>query len=324
MISMLVSLYKKIVLLSPYVEVLLRQLYWKNVSKLRKYKLYGKMRAVPPDRDYVDFDRVIDYLRSKGIGEGALLVVHSSYDALKCTGLTPDEIIDKLLLLIGKTGTLAMPAIRRFKGEPQPEKILSFDTDDLVCTYNVKKTVVTSGLLPYMLMRKENAVISHFPLNPMVAVGPLAKEMMAGNLKGTYSSPHGANSSWKFCHDHDAFVTGLGVDLEHYNTMVHVAEEAFGDWRWPADEWYRLRQFDIVDEQNNRSRVTVSERRPKWGMLHIAELNMYRDLIRHKIIEKVKIENMIPVSVERSQELIAFLRARNKKGYPYSIIFNNK
>ncbi len=317
MTSMLASLYKKIVLLSPYVEVLLRQMYWKNVSRLRKYRPYGKVKMVSFSRDYVDFDRVIDYLRSKGIGEGALLVVHSSYDALECTGLTPEEIIDKLLLLIGKTGTLAMPAIRKFKGEPKPEKILSFNTDDLICTYNVKKTVLISGLLPYTLMRKENAEISHFPLNPMVAVGPLAKEMMAGNLKGTYPSPHGANSSWKFCHDHDAFVIGLGVDLEHYNTMIHVAEEAFGDWKWPVDKWYRLRQFDIVDEQNNRSSVTVSERKPKWGMLHIAELNLYRDLIRHKIIEKVKIEDMIPVSVERSQDLITFLRTRNNKGYPY-------
>lgn len=316
---MLAYFYKKTVLLSPYIEVLLRQFYWKHVILLRKYKPYGKMETISSQRGYVNFDHIIDHLRSKGIGEGALLVVHSSYDVLECTGLTPNEIIDKLLLLVGKTGTIAMPAIRKFKGEPKPEKILSFNTDHFICTYNVKKTALISGLLPYTLMRYEKAEISHFPLNPMVAIGPLAKEMMADNLKGTYPSPHGANSSWKYCYDHDAFVIGLGVDLEHYNTMLHVTEEAFGNWRWPAEEWYRLRQFDVIDERDNMRRVTVCERKPKWGMLHIAELNLNRELRRHKIIERVEIENTIPICIERAQELIAFLRTRNQKGYPYFV-----
>ncbi|OJV87450.1 MAG: hypothetical protein BGO34_10235 [Bacteroidia bacterium 44-10] len=315
---LIVSLYRYIALLSPHIEVKLRQLYWKNVSKLKKFKPFGTKRKINPlNENQLDFNSVIRCLIDEGVGEGALLVVHSSYDALECTGLSPDEIINQLLDLVGKTGTLAMPAIRKYKGGPKAENILSLNTDELVCTYKVKKTVVTSGILPYSMMQRYDAVISHHPLSSMVAIGALAKEMMENNLNGDNPSPHGPNSSWKFCLDHDAIVIGLGVDLEHYNTMVHVAEEAFGDWRWPNEEWFRLRKFDVIDENNNSRRVVVSERKPQWGLLHLAEMRLNRDLAKANIVKRINLKDDIIICVEKSRELISFLKSKNKNGYPY-------
>ena len=315
--TIIVFLYSKIVLLSPHIEVFFRKLYWKHVRKLRKYRPATHVTAKATENKKANFEDVISFLKEKGVKEGMLLVVHSSYEALECTGLTPEEIIDALLKLVGPTGTLAMPAIRRYKGEPSVENILSFNTDDLVCVYNVKKTLITSGLLPYYLLKRSDSEVSRHPLNPMVAVGPLAKEMMKHNLDGETPSPHGPNSSWKFCLDHDAFVVGLGVDLGHYNTMIHVAEEAFDDWRWDDNSWYRLRQFDVVDEDVRR-RVVVRERRPEWGMLRIAEKKLAKDLLKYGVMEK-KMEGGILICFEKSRELISFLRMRNKNGYPYYV-----
>ena len=315
--TIIVFLYSKIVLLSPHIEVFFRKLYWKHVRKLRKYRPATHVTAKAKENKKANFEDVISFLKEKGVKEGMLLVVHSSYEALECTGLTPEEIIDALLKLVGPTGTLAMPAIRRYKGEPSVENILSFNMDDLVCVYNVKKTLITSGLLPYYLLKRSDSEVSRHPLNPMVAVGPLAKEMMKHNLDGETPSPHGQNSSWKFCLDHDAIVVGLGVDLGHYNTMIHVAEEAFGDWRWDDNSWYRLRQFDVVDEDMRR-RVVVRERRPEWGMLRIAEKKLARDLLKHGVMEK-KMKGGILICFEKSGELISFLRSRNKNGYPYYV-----
>lgn len=315
--TLIAFLYKRIVLLSPYIEIRIRQFYWKYVKQLRKYKPYGHKGVSNKYIQKIDFGTIIGYLKENGIGEGSLLVVHSSYDVLECTGLSPDEIINKLLELVGQTGTLAMPVIRKYKGEPKTEDILSFNTDDLVCIYNVKKTVVTSGILPYLMMQRNDSIISHHPLNPMVAIGPLAEDMMKNNLYGDNPSPHGQNSSWKFCLDHDAFVIGLGVDLEHYNTISHVAEEAFDDWKWSNDDWFRLRKFDIIDENKNTRRIIVSERKPQWGMLHYAEIRVNRDLNKASIIKRFKIKDDIIICIEKSQELISFLRSKNKNGYPY-------
>lgn len=277
-----------------------------------------KRKHVPDqNRAKVDFDKVLLELTKQGIGKGALLLVHTSYSGLQCTGLSEEEIIDKLLDFVGSTGTLVMPVIRRFKGEPKPEKILSTDISNLICTYNVKKTQVISGMLPYTLMQKENAVVSHFPFNPLCAVGPLAKPMMEHNLDGELPSAHGPNSAWKFCFDHNAHYISLGVDLERHCTMVHVAEEAFGDWHWSDEEWYRIRKFNIKDEAGNVIYKEVKERKPKWGMQHMAEMKMAHDFIKKGIIKVFHVDGQIEMGISKAQDIISFLRSKNKNGYPY-------
>lgn len=309
------SIYDRVALLSPWLEVKLRKLYWNHVGSLRQVAKSAQ-RWTMKNQERVDFQRILDWLKANGVGEGSLLLIHSSYGALEPTGLEPNEIVEQLLSLVGKTGTLAMPAIRTFKGEPKYAERSGFEESDFVCKYNVRKTKVSSGVLPYYMVLREDSEISRFPLNPIVAIGPLAKEMMAHNIDDDYSTPHGKKSAWKFCFDHNAIVAGLGASLEHYNTMVHVAEEAFGDWFWPDDFWYCKRSFDVVDG-NFEKRIRIKERKPYIGKLHFAEKNLYRDLLRDGIVKEEIIGDAIPVYIENSHSLINYLRNKNKKGYPY-------
>ena len=166
------------------------------------------------------------------------------------------------------------------------------------------------------MLRYPNAVVSRFPLNPLCAIGPLAKDMMEHNLEGSCPSPHGPNSCWKFCLDHNAIICGLGTDLRHHNTMGHVAEEAFGDWHWCDEEWYERRKFIIESPNEEPFELEVKERKPKWGMLHQAELNRYHDFLMNDVI-KTKVFGNILVEFEDAQKLIGYLQKRNKKGYPY-------
>lgn len=131
-------IYNKIALMSPYCEVFLRHLYWRNIDRLRKFNPNKRTKVIKEAQsDYVDFEYVLEWLKSKGVSKGSLLIVHSSYDGLSCTGLSPELIVDKLLDLVGDTGTLCMPVIRKFKGEPKPDQLLTTNTDDLVCKYDV-------------------------------------------------------------------------------------------------------------------------------------------------------------------------------------------
>jgi len=309
------SLYTKIALLSPRVEVKLRQLYWNNVSRLKKaanasHKTHNTVQKT------VEFQKLVSWLKSNGVGEGSLLIVHSSYEVLEATGLEPEAIVEELLRLVGNTGTLAMPAIRKFKGEPSYAERTGNEIMGIVCKYNVRKTKVSSGVLPYYMVLREDSEVSRFPLNPMVAIGPLAKEMMEHNIDGEWSKPHGPNSAWKFCYDHNAIVVGLGASLEHYNTITHVAEEAFGDWHWSDDFWYCKRTFDVVDGDFEK-RINILERKPYIGKLHFAEKNLYRDLIKDGIVKEDIIDETIPVFIETAQGYINYLRSKNKNGYPY-------
>ncbi len=312
------QLYRHICLLSPRIEIFLRKIYWRNVQKLKRFSPNKTVKVSNHhERKHVDFDSVISFLKELGVGEGSVLVVHSSYDVLECTGLSPDEIIDKLLSLVGESGTLAMPCIRRFKGEPKPKDLLTADTNDLICTYNVRKTTVISGILPFTLMRRNGCAISHFPFNPMVAYGASSDAMVAHNLDGKYPSAHGPNSAWKYCYDHNAYVVGLGVDLAHYNTIIHTNEEAFNNWPYRDDEWYRLRKFKIVDENMNETDVIVRERKPEWGMVRFAELCMNRDIDKRGIIKRKNFANDVLVCVERAKDVVDFLQDMTKKNKVY-------
>lgn len=310
------KLYTRIALISPFFEVLLRRLYWTNQQRFKQYNP-NKSAKANNVTCWVKFDRVVKWIKEQGITKGDLLIVHSSYAALECTGISPEAVVEELLSIVGPTGTLCMPVIRKFKGSPNPEELLTKDVSDLVCTYDVENTKITSGLLPYFLMKKPGSEVSLFPLNPMCAVGPLAKEMMEHNLDGDYPSPHGKNSSWKFCLDNNAKVLFLGTDLEHHNTMTHVAEEAFDGWYWPDDEWYRVRKFNIIDRAGNKQYKEVYERKPKWGMLHYAEINVNHDLKKDGIVKTDLIDGVIPMGYEDANTFVNYLRSKNKKGYPY-------
>jgi aminoglycoside 3-N-acetyltransferase len=267
-------IYNKIACISPNIEVLLRLIYWNNVNILSRFKprFHSRQKeAVIP----VDFKRIKEVLKKGGVKNGSLLIVHSSYDSLKCTGLSPDEIIDALLELIGEEGTLAMPVIRRYKEQPRKGKeYITYNTDTIVCTYNVQKTPVVTGIIPYYLMLREDSVTSRHPLSTMTAIGPLARAMMEHNLDGDKPSSHGPNSSWKYCLDHNSLVIGLGIDLVHSLSIMHVAEESFSDW--PVKDWYRERQFKIQDK-DFKTDIAVKERKPKWGTLYFAEKNLKKN-----------------------------------------------
>lgn len=311
-------LYNRIALISPYVEVFLRQLYWRNVALFGSFNPnQAKVLKEESNTSRCSFNDVITWLKQRGIGEGSLLIVHSGYAELMKTGLTPEEIIEKLLELVGPTGTLAMPVIRLYK-EAEKAKKAGIAPNDVIYKYNPQKTLVISGLIPYALMKHEGAIISKFPFNPLCAIGPLAKEMMEHNLDGNIPSPHGPNSSWKFCLDHDAKICSIGTDIEHHNTITHVAEEAYGDWRWSDNEWYDKYRF-IIEDTDGIIEKNVYNRKGDWGKLHVAEQNMLRRIKKSGSMLSTTI-NGIKVGYVDPQIMISMFRSINGNGFPYYLL----
>lgn len=309
----IVFIYNVVVGISPIIEVFFRKLYWVNISKSSRFR--PKYRDNPKNSNPINFDRIIDNLNNRGIGNGSIVIVHSSYDLLENSGLSPQEINSKLLELVGAEGTLVMPIIRKYKEVGKKEEYLTKNMDDIVSTYNVQKSKITSGLLPYMLMKRPDSFVSRFPLNPVVAVGDCAEKMISNNLEGVNPSAHGPNSSWKYCVDNNAVVIGLGVDMPHYLTIEHVNEECAKDW--PIKNWYRKRKFKIIDK-DYRTQKEVLERRPIWGTIYLAENNYRKELIKNNILKIETVEGL-KINIIETNLLINFLRNHPHKGFPYYV-----
>jgi len=307
------SIYNILVGIHPKIEVFFRKLYWTNISKTSKFR--AKVRSTPNNPIPINFDRIIENLRNRGIGNGSIIIVHSSYDLLEGSGLSPEDINSKLLELVGPEGTLVMPAIRKYKEEGKVYEYLIKNIDDVLCTYNVQRSKVISGFLPYMLMQRPDSLISRFPLNPVVAVGKHAKEMIEKNLEGDHPTPHGPNSSWKYCVDNNAIVIGLGVEMPHFLTISHVNEECSVDW--PIKDWYRKRKFEIIDK-DFKIQKEVLERKPIWGTVYLAENKYKKDLLKNGILKVENVEGL-DISIIGSKQLTNFLQSQIREGYPYFV-----
>ncbi|UFH46682.1 AAC(3) family N-acetyltransferase [Flavobacterium galactosidilyticum] len=298
----------KILSLSPYIELLIRRIYWNNKRLVSRFK--GNSIHISKLKD---FNKIKNQLIDFGVKKGDILVLHGTYESIEGTGKSPNAIIEELLDLLGDQGTLVMNSARIF---PEEKKMINLEGShpNQIVKYDVHKSRVWTGVLPFFMLKHKNSKISRFPINPVVAIGRYAEEMIAKNISGELNSSCGVNSSWKFCVDNNAVVVGLGNDLTHSLTIMHVAEEVMGD-NWPISNWYSERKFRVIDKSFDEI-VKVKERKPKWGKLHFAERTLCKDLIAANILKTVTIDGVL-LEFLKSKELIDFLNSKNDKGYPY-------
>ena len=148
----------------------------------------------------------------------------------------------------------------------------------------------------------------------MVAFGRQAKNMMEGNLHCDYLSSCGDFSSWKYCSDNEAWVLGMGIDLTHSLTIIHVNEES-NHYLWPIKDWFEEKKV-LVTENGISSRYIIYDRKMVYGKLHFAERTLAKDLIANGIL-KVFYLNDVRFELLNSRYLIEFLRQKKLKAYPY-------
>jgi aminoglycoside 3-N-acetyltransferase len=201
---------------APALEVAARLLYWRVPVAMAAGDAILARRAAkrrsarrPPARE-IHIDAVTDAIRDLGVGEGDILVVHSSYDRLRSTGLAPAEINRALRAVVGESGTLAMPAIPVIRHEPQGAAKFDPASYERVFDFDVRSRRIATGELPKALMMDAAARRSRHPGNSMVAVGPEAAAMMEHNLDEPEPTPCGRGSSWEYCYRRNDAVVRRG------------------------------------------------------------------------------------------------------------------
>ena len=310
------TIIKKIFAASPYIEVICRKIYWSNIGIWQNIK-NKRVKASEFDKSQIDYEAIRKFLVKNGAKKNGVLLVHSAFSSLRGRGKTAADVVDFLLDIVGPQGTLAMPSMPRFKNAVEKTEYLRSSNSEVVYEYDVQKTKVKTGVLPFTLNKRKDSKRSRHPINTMTALGPLAEFFFHGNLDGESPLACGSNSSWKRCVDSDALIVGLGTDLTHSLTAIHVVEDV-KDQNWPVKNWYIEKKFRIIDGDFSELK-TLRERAPKWGALHFAERTLCRDLISTGILRSTEIDGVL-VEALKAKELIDYLNERNHKGYPYYLV----
>jgi aminoglycoside N3'-acetyltransferase len=168
---------------------------------------------------------VVEQLRSLGVQEGGVLLVHTSFRAVRPIEGGPEGLIDALQTALGPEGTLVMPSWTSQDDEP----------------FDPGRTPVAEdlGITASLFWQRPGTVRSDHVF-AFAASGSQASEIVSGPLP---LPPHIPQSPVGRVHDLDGQVLLLGVNHDA-NTTIHLAELL-------ADVPYRIKH-QVTILQNGR------------------------------------------------------------------------
>ncbi|GAA4035847.1 AAC(3)-VI family aminoglycoside N-acetyltransferase [Allokutzneria multivorans] len=149
-------------------------------------------------------------LTELGVAEGGVLVVHSSFRALRPVEGGPLGVISALRTALGESGTLVMP---------------SMSGSDVRAPYDARTTSTRHmGVVAETFWRLPEVLRGDHPTSTFAAVGPHAERIVAPQ---PLSPPHGLDSPVGRAYELGGSVLLLGVGHDA-NTTMHLAEDVAG------------------------------------------------------------------------------------------------
>jgi aminoglycoside 3-N-acetyltransferase len=190
-----------------------------------------QLRLVPAyhsiNRRFAHFDRMVDrrtlslkefeqLLHDLGINKGAVVLIHSSMDAIsrRVPSLSAIELIRLLQNILTEQGTLLMPTFP-FTGK-QSHYI------DRIDRFDVRRTPSQVGLITEVFRRMPGVTRSLHPTHSVAAWGYHADRLLnTHHLGGAF----GKTSPIYKLREFGGRVVGLGTGLRDSFTILHVPEE---------------------------------------------------------------------------------------------------
>ena len=139
----------------------------------------------------MNYKEIAEGLRSLGLKDGSIVLLHSSFLSLGKVNNGPREVIKAFLDVIGKKGTLLVPAFGQL------------------------------GVLVEEVKHLPGVVISSCPVGTVAAFGPAAKALCQDHWKA--ETAHGKGTPYTRLAERGGFICLLGVDQDR-NTSLHSIE----------------------------------------------------------------------------------------------------
>ncbi|MQA89282.1 MAG: AAC(3)-VI family aminoglycoside N-acetyltransferase [Gemmatimonas sp.] len=178
-------------------------------------------------------DEGTDQLRALGVEEGGVLLVHTSFRAVRPVEGGPAGLISALREALGPQGTLVMPSWGELDDELFDPAVTAASPD--------------LGVVADVFWRQPGVVRSNHP-QAFAAAGPAAPEILRDPLP---LPPHIPASPVGRVHDLDGQVLLLGVGHDA-NTTLHLAELI-------ADVPYRVPKYFTVLHEGRPTRIDYGE-----------------------------------------------------------------
>jgi aminoglycoside 3-N-acetyltransferase len=148
--------------------------------------------------------QLVEQLRELGVREGGVLLVHTSFRAVRPVEGGPLGLIRALRAALGRDGTLVMPTMT-----------------DGETVFDPRATpTVDMGITAELFWRQPGVLRSTHPGGSFAAEGPLAERICQPQ---PLSPPHGPDSPVGRVHEFDGQVLLLGVTHSE-DTTLHLAE----------------------------------------------------------------------------------------------------
>lgn len=151
-------------------------------------------------------------LEALGVGEGDILLVHSSLKSLGTPAPDPETVIQGLLAALGPRGTLLMPALSYRR------------VDRRYPFFQLHATPSNVGALPEYFRTRPGTQRSIHPTHSVCGVGEQAETLLG--LHQRDHTPAGLHSPFRLLPDFGGKILMLGCGLRP-NTSFHAIEELF-------------------------------------------------------------------------------------------------
>jgi aminoglycoside 3-N-acetyltransferase len=153
-------------------------------------------------------------LQSAGLSAGDLIMAHCSFKPLKTAGLSPDNVIDAILEIIGPEGTLMTPTFT-----------YSYAGVWNAMPYNPDTSAgIENGIISETFRKRPGVLRSGHPTYSAAALGKHA-EFLTANRE--FCSPLGKGSSYGDALNLGAKILLIGVG-NNRNSMIHHIEAVSG------------------------------------------------------------------------------------------------
>jgi aminoglycoside 3-N-acetyltransferase len=189
-------------------------------------------------------------LRRLGLGEGAVVLVHSSLSRLGNVRGGAGAVVDSLLDAVGHTGTVLFPTLTGTErdGPDAPPKI------------DVRSTPCWTGRIPETARHRAGAIRSLHPTHSITALGADADRYAAGHQGG--ETPCDRHSPYYRLMTDGGWILHMGDVTQDSNTTLHCLEEL-------AEVPYHLQlevtEGSVVDAQGRRHIVRNRLHLWKWS-----------------------------------------------------------
>jgi aminoglycoside 3-N-acetyltransferase len=275
--------------------------------RIKKSRLYGYFRSKYIKNSKKITERFFSYtpiqldykLKAMGISEGDTILMHSGFKFLNGFNGTPDQVIECILNIIGRSGNLLMVSM--------PYRGSTYEYLKKGIPFDVNNTMSAMGIITETFRRRPGVVRSLNPAHPILACGPAAEWIISDHEKTMYSCGQGSPFEKILQFNAKAFFFDVPPRLM---TFSHYLEDLFKE-TLPVKLYEDTPLESIVIDVSGNKRVVKT-----YVFSYVARTcrdgrNLRRALIRDKVMKteiigrtKLAVVNLKQV-VECAQKIIS-------------------